>query len=102
MAGWVLRNIFGPNMEEVAKDWRKLQRGGSFMVCVPHQLLLWSNLCWVYGGLKRYVLGNLKDGNHLEDVVGADWIRVAEELTGGCEYGNELYVHVTVHRDNSL
>jgi len=44
-------------MEEVAEGWRKLQRGGEIMVCVPHQVVLWSNLCWVYRGWREMCEG---------------------------------------------
>jgi hypothetical protein len=34
-----LRRIFGPKMEEVVGDWRKLQNG-ELITCTLHQILL--------------------------------------------------------------
>jgi hypothetical protein len=34
---WVQRKIFGPKRDEVAGEWRRVQR--SFIICTPHQIL---------------------------------------------------------------
>jgi hypothetical protein len=35
----VLKNIFGPKMDEVTREWIRLHKR-SFMICTPHQILL--------------------------------------------------------------
>jgi len=35
----VLREIYGPKMEEEGGDWGKLHNGEFFMVCTPHKML---------------------------------------------------------------
>jgi hypothetical protein len=35
----VLREIYGPKMEEGGGDWRELHNEEFFMICTPHQML---------------------------------------------------------------
>jgi hypothetical protein len=34
----VLRKIFGPERDEVAREWKKNYIMGSLMICTPHQI----------------------------------------------------------------
>jgi len=59
----------------------KTTERGSFVVCAALLSIILVKFMLGVWGLKRYVYvsWNLKDGDHLEDVVGADWIRLAED-----------------------